>query len=194
MWIKHFKLYTPLYWRLAKWYWRWFHLWSSFSFSQYTTSYFKYHGPVCSPSQKPQKLAGLIQSAKYWTKTAHSRQEPRSHSEHSEHHSETWWCRSLVGNGPSMEGRALSRLSCEHLENRICERMQNRKTLKPNKCMPVRFCIWKYTQLFVLAELYGQVPGTLYLILGSRWWQGAVVGTLDYEWRHQCPLPDFTAN
>ena len=82
MWIKHFKHYTILYWRLAKWYWRWFHLLSSLSFSQYNTSYYKYHDPVYLPSQNPGKLTTIIQSVKYWTKTANSTQESRSHWKH----------------------------------------------------------------------------------------------------------------
>ena len=64
MWIKHFKHYTILYWRLAKWYWRWFHLLSSLSFSQYNTSYYKYHDPVYLPSQNPGNLTTIIQSVK----------------------------------------------------------------------------------------------------------------------------------
>ena len=53
----------------------------------------------------------------------------------------------VKGNGPSMKGSILSRLKGKHFKKRTSKRMQNRKTLKPNKYGPVRFSTWKCTQL-----------------------------------------------
>ena len=53
----------------------------------------------------------------------------------------------VKGNGPSMKGSILSSLKGKHFKKRTSKRMQNRKTLKPNKYGPVRFSTWKCTQL-----------------------------------------------